>query len=409
MTRKMFAMGTALLPRQGLTIGKGIVTLLLSIATLRAAPMTMDSTRGARLFETLTCVQCHSVNGKGATLAPDLGRQVDRSFTPATLAATMWNHAPTMWSAMKTRDIRTGDLDDQGAADLFAYFYSAHYFDKPGDAGRGKQVFASKHCADCHGLTQPKIAAAKPVAQWDATKDPIALVSAMWNHASTMNSEFAKRGFAWPQLGSQELTDLLVYLRNLPLQGSAPSARSESVIIHIDSAGGQAIFESKGCATCHAGKLDLPPLLKNATLIDIAAAMWNHQPQMERMMGAKAASKTAANAPQLIAHLELEEMRQLIGYVWAREFFEDSGNASRGARVFEAKRCAACHLTGADGAPKLPSADRSFTGATMVSALWRHGPTMLASMQSNHVAWPRFDGMQMADVIAYLNARYRGK
>jgi mono/diheme cytochrome c family protein len=389
-------------PMKPLTV---TLALLLSIAALRAAPIAMDSARGARLFETLGCVQCHSVNGKGGTLAPDLGRQVDRDFTPAALAATMWNHAPAMWSAMKTRDIRAGDLDDQAAADLFAYFYSAHYFDKPGDAGRGKQIFAAKHCADCHGLTQPKIAAAKPVAQWEATNHPIALVDAMWNHASTMKSEFAKRGFAWPQISSQELTDLLVYLRNLPVQGSASSVRSEPVVVQIDSAGGQAIFESKGCAACHTGKLDLPPLLKRETLTDIAAAMWNHEPQMERMMAAKAASKTAANVPERPAHLEFDEMRELIGYLWAREFFEDSGNASRGARVFEAKRCATCHLTGANEAPRLPAADRSFTGATMVSALWRHGPTMLAKMQSNNQAWPRFDGTQMADVIAYLNRK----
>jgi cytochrome c2 len=378
-----------------------MLALLLSITTLRAASITMDSTRGARLFETLACVQCHAVNGKGGTLAPDLGRQVDRSFTPATLAATMWNHAPSMWSAMKSRDLRAGDLDDQAAADLFAFFYSAHYFDKPGDAGRGKQVFAAKRCADCHGLTQPNNEAAKPVAQWESAMDPIALVVAMWNHASTMKSEFAKRGFAWPRISSQELTDLLVYLRNLPSLRPEPSSPAAPVIIRIDSTGGEAVFQSKGCAACHKGKLDLPPLLKSATLTDIAAAMWNHEPRMEK----KPSPATATNLPRPPAHLELDEMRQLIGYLWAREFFEDSGNGSRGARVFEAKRCAACHFNGANGAPKLPSAERSFTGATMVSALWRHGPTMLATMQSNHVAWPRFDGMQMGDVIAYLNVK----
>ncbi len=399
MSQRTFAMG------KRLAIGRWTVALALSIAAARAAPMTMDSARGARLFETLACVRCHGVNGKGAMLGPDLGRLVDRSFTPATLAATMWNHAPAMWSAMKSRDIRAGDLDDQAAADLFAYFYSAHYFDKPGDAGRGKQVFAAKHCADCHGLTQPKIAAANPVAQWESTNDPIALVNAMWNHASTMKGEFAKRGFGWPQLSSQELTDLLVYLRNLPSLRPGSSAPAAQVIIRIDSTGGEAILESKGCVACHTGKLALPPLLRSATLTDIAAAMWNHEPRMERMAAAKTAPATAANLPKPPVHLDQDEMQKLIGYLWAREFFEDSGNASRGARVFEAKHCATCHLSGANGAPKLPAADRSFTGATMVSALWRHGPAMLARMESNNVAWPRFDGTQMADVIAYLNSK----
>jgi mono/diheme cytochrome c family protein len=99
--------------------------LWVTAASLEAATIAADSTRGAHLFETLSCVQCHSINGKGGTVAPDLGRRVDRNFTPATLAATMWNHAPTMWAAMRERNILPGDLNDQAAADLFAYFYSA--------------------------------------------------------------------------------------------------------------------------------------------------------------------------------------------------------------------------------------------------------------------------------------------
>ena len=47
-----------------------------------------------------------------------------------------------MWSAMRDRNITAGNLDEQGAADLLAYFYSARFFEKPGDAARGKAVFA---------------------------------------------------------------------------------------------------------------------------------------------------------------------------------------------------------------------------------------------------------------------------
>jgi len=43
-----------------------------------------------------------------------------------------------MWAAMQQKGIRAGDLNDQAAADLFAYFYSARFFEMPGDAGRGK-------------------------------------------------------------------------------------------------------------------------------------------------------------------------------------------------------------------------------------------------------------------------------
>ena len=59
--------------------------------------------------------------------------------------------------AMRDRNVHAGDLSEQGGDDLFAYFYSARFFDKPGDAARGKRLFSSKHCAECHGLTEPKI------------------------------------------------------------------------------------------------------------------------------------------------------------------------------------------------------------------------------------------------------------
>jgi hypothetical protein len=89
------------------------IMLVLLCPALRAADKVADSDRGAGLFVTLSCIQCHSVNGIGGKVAPDLGRLVDRDFTPATLAAIMWNHAPTMWAAMRERNIQAGDLDER--------------------------------------------------------------------------------------------------------------------------------------------------------------------------------------------------------------------------------------------------------------------------------------------------------
>src|ERR1700748_2422025 len=129
-----------------LILASGLASTLAS----RAADFNADSARGARAFETLPCIQCHSINGQGGKIGPDLGRRADRDFTPATLAATMWNHAPAMWEAMRGRNIQAGDLNPQAAQDLFAYFYSARFFEKPGDAARGKRLFAARRCAECH-------------------------------------------------------------------------------------------------------------------------------------------------------------------------------------------------------------------------------------------------------------------
>ena len=353
-----------------------LATLFISALGLHAATIAADSTRGAQLFETLSCVQCHSVNGKGGTVGPDLGRRIDRDFTPASLAATMWNHAPAMWASMRARNVQSGDLNEQAAADLFAYFYSARFFEKPGDAGRGKRLFSSKRCSECHGLTE-----------WQSIGQPMALVNALWNHASSMRQEFAKKKISWPELTAQDLTDMLVYLRNLP---SAPSAASIDITAGTT---GRALFEAKGCAACHTGKAALNSRLTGKTLTDIAVAMWNHEPRM----------------PTAPAPMSLAEMREIVSYLWAEQFFEDAGNPAAGARVFATKGCATCHNdaspNNATGAPKLTGAGRIFSAATIVSALWHHGPQMLDQMKTRGIAWPRFDRPQMANLIAYLNGR----
>ncbi len=361
-----------------------LLSELLSAAAAQAQGFIADSARGRALFETLSCVQCHSIDGKGGSLGPDLGKIVDRGFTPGSLAATMWNHAPAMWTAMKERRIRAGDLNSQAAADLFAYFYSARFFEMPGDAGRGKRAFTSRGCSNCHGIREALLPRVKPVSQWEALGDPVALTEAMWNHSPQMLAETRLKSTPWPELTAQELTDILVYLRHLPYPPAKPPS------FQIGSASdGEAVFKARGCVNCHPSAAKLATMTRGKTLTEVAAAMWNHEPIM-----AKAGSTPAKFAP--------DEMRDLLGYLWAQQFFQDSGQASAGRRVFVAKRCASCHDEGAGKAPKLAG---SFNGASMVSALWRHGPSMLSEMKKEGVAWPRFEGSQMADLIAYLNTK----
>src|SRR5215471_5619632 len=100
-----------------------------------------DSSRGAKLFETEQCIRCHAVNGRGGKVGLDLGRVVNREYRPAHLASAMWNHAPTMWAAMEGAGIETPKLTPEGAADLFAFFYSARFFDRSGQAAAGKSTF----------------------------------------------------------------------------------------------------------------------------------------------------------------------------------------------------------------------------------------------------------------------------
>ena len=356
---------------------------VLAIAA-QAARMPADSARGEALFTSLACVQCHSVNGKGGSVAPDIGKISDRNFNPSTLASTMWNHAPAMWASMRSQGIALPDLNEQGAADLFAYFYTARFFERPADAGRGKRAFMEKHCADCHGVTRSTVPEAKPMAEWESARDPISLVTAMWNHAATMRQEFSKRKISWPELTSQDLSDILIYVRNTPGSRAPASGRLEITAGSL----GEELFTSKGCAGCHNGKLALADRLKGQTLTDIGVDMWNHS------------SRMAAVPPKLTA----DEMRELASYLWAGQFFQDSGSIAAGRKVFTQKHCVTCHESEKGGAPKLSASAGAFSGSAMVAALWHHGPQMQEMMRAKNIPWPRFDGTEMADLIAFLNS-----
>lgn len=360
-----------------------VTTALLAAVTEGATFMSADSLRGERVFTDQSCIQCHGINGVGGKSAPDLGKRIDRNYTPALLTSVMWNHAPTMWAAMEARGIERPVLDEQTAADLFAYFYSSRFFEKLGDAGRGKRVFSAKHCAKCHGIADSRAEGAKPVAQWDSLGDPIGLAEAMWNHAANMRQAFAKESLRWPEITSQELSDILVYVRNL--------RETQHVVTRLEITGGEtgeSLFQSKGCAGCHTAKLDLRARLRGKTLNDIAAEMWNHAPRM----------------PQLAPKLQRDEMRQIVSYLWSRQLLSQDGNPRRGKQVFARKSCAGCHDDASSGAPNLAGRKDAFSPVSMVSTLWRHGPQMLQRMKEKGVAWPSFTADQMSDLIAYLNS-----
>src|SRR5690242_21031799 len=133
------------------------VAVVMLVQASAATIFEADARRGAELFGSEMCLRCHSINGQGGRVGPDLGRHNDRDYTPALLASLMWNHAPSMWKAARAdqlqlpplsenqaadlfayrnRRINLPPLSENQAADLFAYFYSVRFFEKPGDAGR---------------------------------------------------------------------------------------------------------------------------------------------------------------------------------------------------------------------------------------------------------------------------------
>jgi cytochrome c len=91
------------------------------------------------------------------------------------------------------------------------------------------------------------------------------------------------------------------------------------------------------------------------------------------------------------------DMRSLVGYVWNLQF-QETGDATKGAKTFRDKKCAGCHQNMARG-------ERVFTPYTMVTLWWQHGSLMQADMEKTKTRWPVLEADDVLDIVAYLNKK----
>jgi len=208
-----------------------------------AKTVAFPATRGAasNSFRPSSASSATPSTAFGGAIAPDPARRVDRNYPPAAMASAMWNHAPEMWAARKQQGLVRAALTPESAGDLFAYFAAAHYFERPGDAARGRAAFTALHCSVCHGITKSNAEGAPPVAQWESLAEPAALRAADVESCVTMRHAYAQRSLAWQPLTPQELTDILVYLQNLP-----ETRHLAANLLFPPAELGEVLFQSKG-------------------------------------------------------------------------------------------------------------------------------------------------------------------
>jgi mono/diheme cytochrome c family protein len=172
-----------------------------------------------------------------------------------------------------------------------------------------------------------------------------------------------------------------------------------------DPLAGSRVFGEKGCARCHAingigGQVgpDLGRVPGPRGFYDLGAALWNHLPQMAERM-----RQLGIPRPRLDAR----EVGDLIAFLSTLNYFDPPGDVEKGRRLFTGKRCIVCHQVGGTGGVIGPSLDflgqygsPIFAAATM----WNHGPAMAEAMRRRGIPRPRFEGSELADLIAYLRS-----
>ena len=250
--------------------------------------------RGRRVMLEKRCATCHSVEGQGGRLGPNLSAWAAYR-NPVVWAQAMWNHAPQMQQVMATRGFAWPVFAGTEMADLIAYVQSqtpsgaAIHMVLP-DAARGRHLFEAKGCVRCHG------AASRTRNSTDRIQKGPRLIARgfpqtlgqfaglMWNHSPQMWERMRAEGIPRPHFTRGEMADLIAYLFSEQFMDTRGNLLR-----------GQQVFSAKGCSNCHTSAGGRAPLGPDAAAwkdklaaVDLATAMWNHGPVMlETMRKAK--------------------------------------------------------------------------------------------------------------------------
>ena len=359
-----------------------------------------EPAKGAALFfGDKQCGICHSINGKGGSVAPDLSGTHPGTPAMGWLVTVLWNHGPGMWRQIRRTNEPYPQLDAQEMADILAFLYQASSLDRTGDPGAGQRVFNEKGCVCCHSVGGTGGQTAPDLSKIAAGLDANAWTRAMLNHAGSMIGPITSTVGQWPQFTGHEMNDLIAYVSlSAPHPANAPETPG-------NAEQGWAVFKSK-CIQCHSaggqggsvGPELGPEHDFSLTTGQFASVLWNHAPAMLRQ------ARESGIAPPV---LQGDEMADLRAFLASLRYFEPAGSPLVGQLVFSERGCAACHGQTAEGtktAPALRSGKEAFTTISFTVALWRHGPRMIDRSEELGIPWPTLKATDIGNLVSFLNA-----
>src|SRR3990170_1228393 len=264
----------------------------------------------------------------------------------------------------------------------------------------GGRVFAEKRCGKCHALRGIGGGIGPDLGRIQAGTGFFELGAAMWNHLPRMGAKMLEVGIQRPTLTPTEVSNLIAFLFTAQYYDEPGDAKA-----------GEGLFAAKGCVQCHevggkGGRVGpgLDFLKRANSPVLVAAAMWNHGPEMAETMKAKGIARPPFQG---------KELGDMISYIVAAAKVDVGGDTAqvvpgtpeRGQKLFTEKRCVVCHRVAGKGGTVGPDLGRRghHVSLTQFAALmWNHGPAMWAKMRERGIQVPRLTGQEMADVVAYL-------
>jgi len=360
--------------------------------------------KGKEVFQAKGCVKCHAVYGEGGKIGPDLGqRQFYGSYLQ--LAGVMWNHFPRMYAAMQKEGVPWLELSNEEMSELIAYLFYIRYLGEPGNEYRGRKLLETKGCMKCHKFVGVGGNIGPDISKIKEYMSPLLLTEALWNHGPQMMQLFEEKKIKRPEFAGSEIVDLAVAIRSYMSPTKVP--------VDAFSLGnvprGETLIANKGCKNCHSirgvgGNIgpDFVDMDLNCSVTEIAGRMWNHGPKMWEAMKNKGIA---------VPTFEKGEMADIIASIYGIKLNEVRGDTGKGQQVLNKKQCLSCHSLkgkGAQIAPDFVTSAGPDEALQMVTTMWNHAPGMREKIGEKHLAWPKFDGDEMADLYAYLHSVRQG-
>lgn len=268
------------------------------------------------------------------------------------------------------------------------------------DPVEGSRLFVNKGCVVCHAVDGEGGKIGPDLGRISTGRTLLDMAAVMWNHSPRMTDRIKEAKVVRPKLTPEEMANLFAFLNYTGYLGSPGHPKR-----------GAELFRDRSCIRCHAvGRVGgtvgpgLDHFKRYISPVVLAAAMWNHGPKMRAVM-----EQAGIARPQLTG----EDIADLLAYIRSAgrggpesAVYLLPGNPEAGGRLFQEKRCAACHGpegTGGVG-PNFRRRREDFQGGlTQVGALmWNHGPAIWRTMAEMKIPFPTLTGQEMADLVAFL-------
>lgn len=351
---------------------------------------------GRMVFEEKGCLDCHAIDGYGGTVGPDLG--VDKFFGNFyDLGSRLWNHAPQMIVQSGALEKKWAMLTSAELDQLISYLFYLRYLGEPGNVSQGKKLIESKGCLSCHRIGQDGAPGGIALDQLQEYASPLYIAQVIWNHGPAMEAQMMTMAVERPTFNDADITHISAYLRAFT---RTRSTRRQYMSPGNPQVGAQ-LFQSQGCAYCHAIADDVPSrgarlseMNLHRSVTAIAGTMWNHGNIMRDAM-----QEERIEWPTF----EGSQMADLIAYLYFFDYQGSPGDPQLGRKVFETKSCISCH-----GPQQSWALDQGIDLARptdLVRTMWNHVPHMRELIVTMNIDWPELTAEELRDLYAYLLRR----